>query len=689
MTVRCLTIAGGGTAIGRAIMGMMGRQTADGRAKTAGYFALRAAGGFSCAAGGLSRAAAASAFVSIAALTTQAGATSASATSDSEMTRQAVRLDASATATETALPNLAPTIPPVVNGGKAWRIAKTEWAAADEAGYEAFVAAIGWSDCTSLESCLNNPANPYRDTDETEFYGDCADMAYTLRAYYAWKNALPFSYQSAMRTADRSGDDLRYSKAGNVVVGRRSVARSRAISAPGFIQRMPREVSTAMFRTHPETGGGASFDDFYPVRIDRDAVRPGILAYDIYGHVGIVYDVLEDGRILVIASHPDRSVTRTVYGANFMRSGPALGAGLKAWRPITLVGAQRTDDGFYLGGRIKGAKNADIPDFSMEQYLGNVPSPDGKWQNGEFRVGDRSLSYYDYVRRRLAAPDFKYNPVTEFRNGLETICGSIRDRKWAVDAARVARVHEKPHPGRLPPNIFGTYGEWEAYSTPSRDARLKVAFIELRRELQRLISDLENGAPGVAYDGEDLPRELWDTFVTEKEECRFTYWRTDNSRVRLNLAHVMDRLWDISFDPYHCPERRWGANGAELATCGDDETKTRWYAAQRFLRYQAERTYDVRMNFTLEELKHPALASAKDGGLGVEAPADADVRRYILSLAEPQGPFADDKTAPLPKPLAAAYREGDGVLLTPAEAAAFEERRFPEWHNKIRNIWAK
>ena len=140
------------------------------------------------------------------------------------------------------------------------------------------------------------------------------------------------------------------------------------------------------------------------------------------------------------------------------------------------------------------------------------------------------------------------------------------------------------------------------------------------------------GAPGVRYDGADLAGDLLAAFNEEKDACSFSYWRSDKTRVRLNLGHVMDRLWDLSFDPYHCPERRWGARGAELETCTDDGTKEQWYNAQRFLRYQAERTYDVRMDFTLDELKPPMLARPEDGGLGVDAPADADIRAYIAGL---------------------------------------------------------
>lgn len=523
-------------------------------------------------------------------------------------------------------------IPEAVNTGKAWEVYKTHWDERDEAGYAAFVQRIGRSDCYSLASCLMSEANPYHSDVDPELPGDCADMAYVLRAYYAWKNGLPFSYQKAMRTADGKREDLRYSSGGNVVAARRQVINSTS-DAPAFLKRIGGEVSTAMFRTHPESGGGRAHDDFYTVEISRDGVKPGVLAYDIYGHVGIVYEVREDGRVLVVASHPDNSVTRTTYGPNFMRSKPALGAGLKGWRPIHVEGAAIDQDGSLKGGKLSAADNDALETFSLEQYFGTEPHPSGVWHYGEFRYRDRSLKYYDFVRRKLAAPDFSYDPVDELRFGLQTICGDLKSRKAAVDTAYFHKVHLKPHPGKLPPNIFGTYGEWEEYSTPSRDARLKVSFIELRRDVQHLVEDVQAGEPGVVYDGDDVAGDLWTAFEEEKNACTFTYWRSDNTRVRLNLGHAMGRLWDLSFDPYHCPERRWGATGAELETCTDNPEKVQWYNAQRFLRFQAQRTYDVRMDFTLSELKPPMVARPEEGGLGVEAPADSDLQGYLARLS--------------------------------------------------------
>ena len=557
--------------------------------------------------------------------------------------------------------------PAPLNTGKAWKVYKGHWSAKDEEGYAAFVQRIGRSSCSSLDECLSSAANPYRADNDPILRGDCADMAYVLRAYYAWKNGLPFSFQNAMRTADRSRDDLRYSSAGNVVAGRRAI-RNSVRDAHAFLKSIRGEVSTAMFRTHPEAGAAHSHDDFYPVKIAREAVKPGVIAYDIFGHVGIVYEVLEDGRVLVIASHPDESVTRSAYGPNFMRSRPALGAGLKAWRPISVVGAEKNADGSLNGGKLSAAPNETLAHYSLEQYIGNVPHPSGVWHYGEFRHKDRTYRYYDYVRRKLAAADFSYNPTDELRFGLETICSSIKARKVAVDKAVMSRVYLKRHPSKLPPNIFGTYGEWEEYSTPSRDARLKVSFIELRRDMQQLVDDLARGEDGVHYNGDDLAGDLMKVFEEEKDACTITYWRSDNTRVRLHLAHVMDRLFDLSFNPYNCPERRWGAQGAELETCTDDETKTQWHNALRFLRYQAERTYDVRMDFALNELKPPMLAEPEEGGLGVEAPADADLRAYLLSLGGP----------------AMAKAPGSSGDIVPVSLETEDAVFFPAWHGRSR-----
>ena len=46
---------------------------------------------------------------------------------------------------------------------------------------------------------------------------DCAKLPYMLRAYYAWKNGLPFSYVDGL---SGEGGDLRYTKTANRATSR-------------------------------------------------------------------------------------------------------------------------------------------------------------------------------------------------------------------------------------------------------------------------------------------------------------------------------------------------------------------------------------------------------------------------------------------------------------------------------------
>ena len=78
--------------------------------------------------------------------------------------------------------------------------------------------------------------------------------------------------------------------------------------------------------------------------------------------------------------------------------------------------------------------------------------------------------------------------------------------------------------------------------------------------------------------------------------------------VQLTFAQVEDRLFRLSFDPYHCIELRWGAE----ETCEHDWTNKAWYRAEQRLRNQTDRAYDVIMNFTLEDLNAKAPGTGQD-----------------------------------------------------------------------------
>ncbi len=388
-----------------------------------------------------------------------------------------------------------------------WRILRTAWTERDEKGYEEFVQRIGESGCRTMHACLTSAAsNPlYRASNPAgmHFYADCADLPYMLRAYYAWKNGLPFSYSTAVTPLGYS-KDIRYTARGNIISSRRDLVDA-GLDARRAIPQIVDTISSAHYR-YPPNYTGRLLPDHYPVKIARDSIKPGTIIYDPNGHVAVIYKVTGEGRIHYIDTHPDNSLTRGIYGKAFARSSPGMGAGFKRWRPQTLVGAAQAPDGSYHGGQIRLAADKDIADWSDEQFFGTEPNRPKLWSMGKFVLEGETLEYYDYVRRRLANAGFRYDPLEETRSMVRSLCEDLKYRVDAVDVAIKAGIHKRPQPDRLPNNIYGTDGDWETYSTPSRDARLKTTFKELRDEVARFLTLASAGSNRLAYAGEDIAR---------------------------------------------------------------------------------------------------------------------------------------------------------------------------------------
>lgn len=515
-----------------------------------------------------------------------------------------------------------------------WVITKTSWSASDEKNYSNFIAVIGESGCRTVDECIKSPANPYRGTDSSSlnWWSDCGRFPFLLRSYFASKNGLPMSSVSGMKAVDGLGDDLRYSPRGNIVTARKDITQSSAQSPlNGYknIYAIVNSVFTAVYRYNAELDKPTGlFYDFVPARIDRNEIRPGTVIYDANGHAAIVYKVEKDGRVRFFDAHPDNSVTRSVYGEKFARSSPNAGAGFKNFRPLYLVGAtQDRSTGAYIGGRITTVAMSQLPGFSMEQYYGTHPSPDKNYRKAQFVQNGAALPYYEFVRARLAEGHLVYKPVEEMLNMMDTLCSDIKDRVASVESSFNKGIHRKAQPSRLPSNIYGTSGEWEAESTPSRDARLKTSFVEIRNEVTKMVELQRQASSRIDYKGTNLVADLRDAYEKFASTCVIEYKRSDNSRVRLSYHDVVARLFALSFDPYHCPELRWGAAEThELVTCQDDSVKRNWYEAEQRLRNQIDRAYDVKMGFSLDELQR------KVPGSGVETPPNVDLRGYLWSM---------------------------------------------------------
>jgi hypothetical protein len=505
-----------------------------------------------------------------------------------------------------------------------YEIRHDRWSDDDERGYRDFIAAIGNSDCSTLDMCLHGDANPFRNTDKpgVVFKSDCAELPYILRFYFAWKRGLPFSFESEV-VARGDARDLRYSPNGNEVTQRFDI--SNGANGYAIIERLRSSVSSASYRIHPDLEAPRE-PDFYSPKISPGSIRPGTIVYDPAGHVGIVFDVDAKGRVHFFDAHTDFSLTQMTYDLRFTRMKPSVGAGFKNWRPVRLAGYTRRADGVLVGGHVEPVANGNIADFSGEQFFGNGTRPsDAYWKNGTFTLNGETLDYYDYVRAQLAGGTLLFEPVSEIADMARSNCTDLRYRAQAVALAVAKGIQRRPEPDRLPYNIYGTDGDWEMYSTPSRDARLKTAFKHLRDTAQRFVEMAARHDPHLSYAGTDITGDLLRVYANATRYCRIGYTNSDGSHITLSYEDARKRLFAMSFDPYQCVEHRWGDE--EAPACADGTVKQAWYDAEQNLRNQTERTYDARMDFSLDELRtrQPGAAAAPD----------TDVRTYLLS-ARPQ-----------------------------------------------------
>nr|HRO67546.1 hypothetical protein [Pseudobdellovibrionaceae bacterium] len=364
-------------------------------------------------------------------------------------------------------------------------------------------------------------------------------------------------------------------------------------------------------------------NDFYSPAIRIGSIRPGTTLYDSNGHVAVIYDVLPDGRLLFFDAHPDNSVTHGTFSARFARSNPGQSAGFKNFRPFKLINAKPNGGSALAGGQFVFAKDEEIPDFDTTQYYGS-PANTRDWKQGTFTRNNRILNFHEYVRASLATE--KISPVVEFRSSLEDLCNNFKERTASVDAGLKNGIHLKAHPSALPPNIFGSEGDWENYSTPGRDARLRATFLQLKKNVEDRYRQWQgNDFSDMKYDGADLKKDLLRAFHAVNLECPVSYTNSNGKKVHLGFELAIRRLFLLSFDPYHCPERRWGAtHPQELNSCADDSGKTRWYEAQQDIRNELQRDWASDRPITMDDLKAGRFGSR-------ETPV-IDLRGFLESL---------------------------------------------------------
>jgi hypothetical protein len=451
------------------------------------------------------------------------------------------------------------------NSSTAW-IARNQWNDQYEVEFSAWVQQLFAKKAPTLTACLRNPeANSlYTEEDRNiSLFSDCADLPYVLRAYFSFKKKLPFSFTSTI-----SG--------GRYTNGNTPRTRSSFLLYSSFLRlatAVVNSVHSGFFRyawTTEQT-------DTYLAQVNRQSIVPGVVYYDANGHVLVVSRVDADGTVWFADGHPDNSLTSKRFGEFLSRGSCNTGGGFRRWRQ------QRVH-----GGSIVLAANREEQFFDAGQSQ----------CQSSYQVDGFKLNYHQWVKRQLALGNARVDPLHELTQQLSALHEALKERVDSVNAAIDKGIHKKPHPNSLPYNIYGAEGEWEAYSTPGRDARLKSQVQEIFNFISLSVEAVARGNHPYLFSGtaRQLVQEYGKIWQDRATQQRISYSNSAGSVLVLTLAQIMDRLFKLSFDPYHCPELRWG--DTQSSTCQDGALKRDWYTKEQRLRHVI--SPDSRVHTTLD-----------------------------------------------------------------------------------------
>jgi hypothetical protein len=393
---------------------------------------------------------------------------------------------------------------------------------------------------------------------------DCADLPYFLRAYFAFKLGLPFGWSRCSRGGDGvppvCGDFATSSNPFPPLDGKPHdppawADPKRSGTWESNVRRFGEFLRTTLADAVQSGAGRTPADDetgdYYPVALSTETLRPGTIFADPYGHVLVIAKRLPQsatsgGVLLAVDGQPDGTVARKrFWRGNFLFAiDPTLGAaGFKRFRPVVHD---------KITGKWRHLSNAEVADYSQEQYAGGVEG------------------FYDRMDDVLSPSPL--DPMQALLETVDALEEQVKTRVNSVDNGRKFLASGKAT-ADMPEGakIFETTGEWEDFSTPSRDLRLLIAIDVARGIPARVARRPERYAMPAGKTPDQVRAELDARLKRDLHDRKFRYVRSDGSDFELTLQDVVDReaSLEMAYNPNDCVEARWGAPAGsdELATC--------------------------------------------------------------------------------------------------------------------------
>jgi hypothetical protein len=431
---------------------------------------------------------------------------------------------------------------------------------------------------------------------------DCADLPYFLRAYFAFKMALPFGYAKCTRGSggeppkcpawwNIQNEEPRLppppedivASGGPMEMFRQPGAPPASVpgpARPGFAATPPRPAAKPYVPPPRPAGLAPGFGhylqysiadgvhsgsgrtrlnddrtDYYPVPLSQDTLRPGTVYADPYGHLLVLVRRVPQsdggaGVFLAVDGQPDGTVARKrFWRGNFLfAQDPALGGpGFKRFRPIVRDG----NGGLRRLTNDEIAKNPQYGDFSLDQA----------------RLGIED--FYDRMDDVMSPAPL--DPVRAMKEAITSLEEQVKARVTSVENGRKFQLSGKEASMPDGAAIFETTGAWEDFATPSRDLRLLIAMDVVRTFPERVARRPERYAMPQGKSVAAVKAELVSVLSAELAARKFSYPRTDGSAWTLTIQDVIHRATDLemAYNLNDCVELRWGApeKSDEAATC--------------------------------------------------------------------------------------------------------------------------
>jgi hypothetical protein len=380
---------------------------------------------------------------------------------------------------------------------------------------------------------------------------DCADNPFYLRAYFSWKMGLPFGYHECDR-----GYLGKAPGTGRWVTNETNISRSNPTQKFNAFARM---VMNGVHSGTARTAFKNENSDYYPIPLTREALRPGAVFADPYGHTLILVRTIPQtsdspGVLLAVDAQPDKTVAiKRFWKGNFLfntNEKEVIGEpGFKAFRPIVLK-----DGNLHLLKSDEINANSGLIPFSLQQK------------------GMESGKFYHTMERVINPKPM--DPEMAMLDLINTLNEQLNVR---VNSVSNGEEYMKSHPGTVVPmpggtnGVFQAGGQWEDFSTPNRDLRLLIAMDAVQDFPNKIVRSPDDYKLPMLQSPEHVKKNLEEILEKKTNELSITYTRSNGSKQRLTIAEILKRkeAFEMAYNPNDGAEIRWGApeNSDERSTC--------------------------------------------------------------------------------------------------------------------------